>query len=71
MGEIFAFRKNGGRPDQTPKSFALEDWRSAIARGGYWSELLGYFVPVRMVSEEEFWEDSLLPEFWEAGGPGR
>jgi hypothetical protein len=45
------------RPDETPKSFAPEDWADAIARGGYWCALGGgWWVPVRVVSEEEFWE---------------
>jgi hypothetical protein len=41
------------RPDETPASFAPEDWNEAIANGGYWSELLGYFVPVRDTDKRE------------------
>jgi hypothetical protein len=37
------------RPDETPKTFA------ELKPPGYWSALLGYFVPVTMETDEEFW----------------
>ena len=40
------------RPDETPATFA------DMKPPGYWSATLGYFVPVRVVTEQEFWEDN-------------
>jgi hypothetical protein len=50
------------RPDETPATFA------ELKPPGYWSATLGYFVPVRVVSDDEFWSRSFLadPEFCEA-----
>lgn len=42
------------RPDETPADFA------GLTPPGYWSATLDAFVPVRVVSEEEFWERSFL-----------
>ncbi len=39
------------RPDEPP-TFA------DMSPPGYWSEWLGYLVPVRLVSDKEFWEDN-------------
>jgi hypothetical protein len=47
------------RPDETPKSFAPKEWIEAERNGGYWAVVNGHgwWVPVRVVSEEEFWEN--------------
>jgi hypothetical protein len=39
------------RPDEMPAAFA------ELKPPGYWSARLGYFVPVRIVSDEEFTYD--------------
>jgi hypothetical protein len=44
---------SAARPDETPATFA------ELKPPGYWSATLGYFVPVRCVSDEEFWRRSL------------
>ena len=44
------------RPDEAPASFA------DLKPPGYYSATLGYFVPVREISEAEFWERSFLPD---------
>ena len=42
------------RPDETPRSFAPEDWTEAIANGGYWCALgEGCWVPVRDTPQRE------------------
>jgi hypothetical protein len=51
MGEVILLKK-ADRADQTPRSFALADWREAIRRGGYWSAVLRAWVPVRMVPDD-------------------
>lgn len=51
MGKEISFR----RPDQTPRSFAPEDWDEALKRGGYWypGQTQDYWCPVRDTDARE------------------
>ena len=50
--------ERNARPDETPKTFA------DMKPPGYWSASSGRFITVRLVTDEEFWEDNDTLKDW-------